>query len=77
GLLGIVFHPNYASNGYFYLNYTNTTGSRRTRISRFSVTGNPNVADPNSEEILLTVTQPNWNHNAGKINFGPDGYLYI
>jgi glucose/arabinose dehydrogenase len=78
GLLGIVFHPNYDSNGYFYLNYTNTTaGIRRTRISRFSVTGNPNVADPNSEEILLTVTQPNWNHNAGKLNFGPDGYLYI
>jgi glucose/arabinose dehydrogenase len=78
GLLGIAFHPNYASNGYFYVNYTNTTSAiRRTRISRFSVTGNPNVADPNSEEILLTVTQPDWNHNAGKINFGPDDYLYI
>ncbi|MFZ0547354.1 MAG: PQQ-dependent sugar dehydrogenase [Candidatus Promineifilaceae bacterium] len=78
GLLGLAFHPNYASNGYFYVNYTNTTsGTRRTRISRFSVTGNPNVADPNSEVILLTVTQPFTNHNAGKINFGVDGYLYI
>lgn len=78
GLLGIAFHPNYASNGYFYLNYTNTTnGTRRTRISRFKVTADPNVANPDSEEILLTITQPFSNHNAGKINFGPDGYLYI
>jgi glucose/arabinose dehydrogenase len=77
GLLGIAFHPDYATNGYFYLNYINTTGTRRTRISRFSVTADPDVADPNSEEILLTITQPDWNHNAGKINFGPDGFLYI
>jgi glucose/arabinose dehydrogenase len=78
GLLGIAFHPNYASNGYFYLNYTNTTnGTRRTRISRFEVTADPNIANPDSEEILLTITQPFSNHNAGKINFGPDGYLYI
>jgi glucose/arabinose dehydrogenase len=78
GLLGIAFHPDYASNGYFYVNYINTTsGVRRTRISRFSVTGNPNVADPNSEVILLTVTQHSSNHNAGKINFGVDGFLYI
>lgn len=78
GLLGLAFHPNYASNGYFYVNYTNTTsGVRRSRISRFSVTADPNIADPNSEEILLTVVQPNSNHNAGHILFGPDGYLYI
>jgi glucose/arabinose dehydrogenase len=78
GLLGIAFHPDYVTNGYFYLNYINTSsGTRRTRISRFSVTANPDIADPNSEQILLTVTQPDWNHNAGKINFGPDGYLYI
>jgi glucose/arabinose dehydrogenase len=78
GLLGLVFHPNYDTNGYFYVNYTNTTSSiRRSRISRFSVTGDPNIADPNSEDILLTVTQPYGNHNAGDIHFGPDGYLYI
>lgn len=79
GLLGLVFHPDYDTNGYFYVNYTHTDGSdvRRTRISRFEVTANPNVADPNSEEILLTVVQPDWNHNAGDIHFGPDGYLYI
>lgn len=78
GLLGIAFHPQYAMNGFFYLQYTNTTAAvRRTRISRFSVTADPDVADPNSEEILLTIIQPDPNHNAGKINFGPDGYLYI
>lgn len=78
GLLGLVFHPNYAANGFFYVNYTNTTGGiRRTRISRFSVTADPNVADPGSEVILLTVDQPNSNHNAGDLHFGPDGFLYI
>ena len=77
GLLGLVFHPNYRNNGIFYVNYTHTTGSRITRISRFRVTDDPNVADPDSEEILLTVNQPDWNHNAGDMHFGPDGYLYI
>ncbi len=75
GLLGLTFHPDYATNGYFYVNYTSSDS--RTRISRFTVTGNPNVADPNSEEILLTVVQPYTNHNAGGIHFGPDGYLYV
>jgi glucose/arabinose dehydrogenase len=77
GLLGLAFHPNYATNGFFYVNYTSTTDRRRTRISRFTVTGNRNVADPNSEVILLTVDQPFANHNAGDIHFGPDGFLYI
>ncbi len=78
GLLGLAFHPDYAVNGFFYVNYTNTTGGiRQTRISRFNATGDPTIADPNSENILLTVTQPNSNHNAGDIHFGPDGFLYI
>ena len=79
GLLGIAFHPNYATNGYFYLQYTHLAGSiRYTRLSRFSVTADPDVADPNSENILLTEVQPSWNHNAGGIYFSPtDGYLYI
>lgn len=78
GLLGLTFHPDYWDNGYFYLNYTNIiTETRRTRISRFEVTADPDVADPNSEEILLTVVQPAGNHNAGRIMFGPDGFLYI
>lgn len=75
GLLGLAFHPNYNQNGYFFVNYTNSSGA--TVISRFSVTSNSDVADPNSEEILLTITQPFSNHNGGCIKFGPDGYLYI
>jgi glucose/arabinose dehydrogenase len=78
GLLGLAFHPNYSNNGYFYLNYTHTSGGTTyTRISRFTVSSNSNVANPNSEEVLLTVVQPFSNHNAGDIHFGPDGYLYI
>lgn len=78
GLLGLAFHPEYRVNGLFYVNYTYPTGDGRgTRISQFQVTNNPNVADPNSEKVLLTVEQPYANHNAGKILFGPDGYLYI
>lgn len=75
GLLGMAFHPNYLNNGYFYVNYTGTGG--HTRISRFSVANDPNTADPNSEVILMTIDQPEWNHNGGCVRFGPDGYLYI
>ncbi|NJN44246.1 MAG: PQQ-dependent sugar dehydrogenase [Anaerolineae bacterium] len=87
GLLGLAFDPNFASNGYFYVNYTyctisscpdfGNTPNLYTRISRFSVTGDPNVADANSEVVLLSVQQPYGNHNAGDLAFGPDGYLYI
>lgn len=76
GLLGLAFHPDYADNGFFFVNYTNNSGD--TRISRFSVSaGNPDQADPNSELVLLEVDQPFNNHNAGDLNFGPDGYLYF
>lgn len=79
GLLGLAFHPNYAQNGYFYVNYT--TGSspnRRTVIARYSVDSiNINAGDPASEFILLEINQPFANHNGGMIEFGPDGYLYI
>ncbi len=75
GLLGLAFHPDYAGNGFFYVNYTNTNGD--TRVSRFRVSGNPNIADPNSEKILLSIDQPYSNHNGGDLAFGPDGYLYI
>lgn len=75
GLLGLAFHPSYAQNGYFYVNYTDSRGD--TVVSRFQVTSDPNIADPDSEKILLNISQPYANHNGGMIVFGPDGYLYI
>jgi glucose/arabinose dehydrogenase len=75
GLLGLAFHPSYDQNGYFFVNYTNNDGD--TYISRFSVTADENIADPNSELIILAVSQPYSNHNAGDLVFGPDDYLYI
>lgn len=76
GLLGLAFDPNYLTNGYFYLNYTNASGN--TQISRFKVkAGNPNVADKNSEKFILEVAQPFTNHKGGCTRFGKDGYLYI
>lgn len=77
GLLGLAFHPNYAQNGYFYVNYTVSSPTRATRISRFQVTSNPDSANKSSELILLTFNQPYTNHNGGQVTFGPDGYLYI
>lgn len=76
GLLSVAFHPNYGENGRFFINYTQEDGS--TVVSQFQVQpNNPNAADPNSEQILLTIGQPYNNHNGGQIKFGPDGYLYI
>ncbi|MFN7117617.1 MAG: PQQ-dependent sugar dehydrogenase [Saprospiraceae bacterium] len=76
GLLGLVFHPNYSQNGFFYVNYINNQGN--TVVSRFNVSNNNiNIADPNSELIILTIQQPFSNHNGGKLAFGPDGFLYI
>ena len=76
GLLGLAFHPHYADNGYFFVNYTGSGGA--TRVSRFSVDpADPNQGDPNSEVVLLTISQPFSNHNGGGIAFGPDGFLYI
>lgn len=76
GLLGLAFHPDYANNGYFYVNYTNPSGD--TQVSRFSVdSGNPDLADENSELPIIGYTQPFSNHNGGNLAFGPDGYLYI
>lgn len=74
GLLGLAFHPNYTSNGYFFVNYTNTAGD--TVIARYSVSANPDIANTTGL-ILMTITQPYSNHNGGTIKFGPDGYLYI
>ena len=77
GLLGMAFHPNYNQNGYVFINYCQFS-PLRTVISRFTRDpGNPNRVLPNSEKIILTVTQPFANHNAGSLLFGTDGYLYI
>ena len=75
GLLSVAFHPSYPSNGYFFVNYTDLSGG--TVVSRFTVTSDANVADPDSETIFFQAAQPQRNHNGGQIHFGPDGYLYI
>jgi glucose/arabinose dehydrogenase len=75
GLLGLAFHPDYASNGYFYVNYTIQDGS--TRIERYRVSADPNVADDNSDRVIVQIPQPYGNHNGGMVLFGPDGMLYI
>ncbi|MDX2170669.1 MAG: PQQ-dependent sugar dehydrogenase [Deltaproteobacteria bacterium] len=74
GLLSVAFHPDYASNGRFFVNYTNTAGN--TVIARYQVGDDPDRADPDSEQILITIAQPFANHNGGQLAFGPDGYLY-
>jgi glucose/arabinose dehydrogenase len=76
GLLSLAFHPNYKSNGLFFVNYTRQPDGA-TVIARYRVSGDPNVADPNSASTILTINQPQVNHNGGLVMFGPDGYLYI
>lgn len=77
GLLGMAFHPNFSQNGYVYVDYTRKS-PLTTIISRFKVSAtNPNKVDPASEKILLQVSQPYSNHNAGSIIFGDDKLLYI
>jgi glucose/arabinose dehydrogenase len=75
GLLGLAFHPAYADNGTFFVNYTDRQGD--TVVARFSVSADPDRADPASESLVLTFPQPAGNHNGGHLAFGPDGYLYI
>jgi Ca2+-binding RTX toxin-like protein len=76
GLLGLAFHPSFATNGKFYVNYTDVSGN--TKIVEYSVSAsNPDIANPNSARELLAVTQPFANHNGGWLGFGPDGMLYI
>ncbi|GHC54689.1 glucose dehydrogenase [Ulvibacter litoralis] len=76
GLLGLAFHPDYANNGHYFVNYTKTNGN--TRVARFTTDPNdPNTTLPNSELKIIEYDQPYSNHNGGGIAFGPDGYLYI
>jgi glucose/arabinose dehydrogenase len=75
GLLGLAFDPEYATTGQFVVHYTDPAGD--TRVSIFQVSIDPDVADPASEQVILTADQPYPNHNGGQILFGPDGYLYL
>ncbi len=76
GLLSIAFHPQYESNGFFFVDYTRA-GDGATVVARYQVSANADIANPSSAQILLTVPQPYSNHNGGQLMFGPDGYLYV
>jgi glucose/arabinose dehydrogenase len=77
GLLSVAFPPSFGNGiDHFYVYYTNQSGDNQ--LSRFSISTNPDLADPASEEILLVIPHPGQrNHNGGQLAFGPDGYLYI
>ena len=77
GFLGMAFHPNYKTNGEFFVYYTTTDAPHTSVVSRFRVSNDPNHADVSTEEELLRIEQPFWNHNGGTLVFGPDGFLYI
>ncbi|MEQ8768959.1 MAG: PQQ-dependent sugar dehydrogenase [Phycisphaerales bacterium] len=78
GLLGLAFDPDYATNGYVYVNYTTNSGGNQTRVVRYTRSAaNPDVFDPATATRIMTVAQPDSNHNGGWIDFGPDGYLYV
>ena len=76
GLLSVAFHPQYASNGRFFVNYTANSDSLRTVIAEYRVSDAPDVAG-RAERVLLEIAQPYRNHNGGLNLFGPDGMLYI
>ena len=75
GLLSVAFHPDYRENGFFYVNFTDRSGD--TRVERFKVSGNPDIADEGSMKLVIGIDQPYSNHNGGLVMFGPDGMLYI
>lgn len=87
GLLGLAFHPDFKTNGKFYLFYTapphsggpqpGASWDNLTRISEFKVAADGNSADMGSERVILEADHPQGNHNGGTVAFGPDGYLYI
>jgi glucose/arabinose dehydrogenase len=86
GLLGLAFHPDFATNGHFYVSYSGPLQAglspeewdHTTYISEFTVSETePDQANPASERVLLTMDKPGYNYEAGHIAFGPDGYLYV
>jgi quinoprotein glucose dehydrogenase len=78
GFLGLAFSPNYKEDGEFYAYYTTKDEPHTSVVSRFRRNPNhPEIADASSEQEILRIPQPFWNHNGGTICFGPDGYLYI
>ncbi|MFQ5591889.1 MAG: PQQ-dependent sugar dehydrogenase, partial [Phycisphaerae bacterium] len=93
GVLGVAFHPDYAVNGRFFVRYSAPragdpaepcndpegfiVGCHKAVLAEYAVSADPNVADPGSEIILLELDEPQFNHNAGALAFGPDGFLYV
>jgi glucose/arabinose dehydrogenase len=75
GLLSMAFHPDYRNNGQFFVNFTDNAGD--TRVERFRVSGDADVADPGSSKLVIEIDQPYSNHNGGHILFGLDGMLYV
>jgi glucose/arabinose dehydrogenase len=76
GLLGLAFDPDYATNGRFFVHYTDVAGNTRVSMLLRS-SADPNLADPASEQLVLAAEQPYPNHNGGQLSFGPDGFLYL
>jgi len=76
GLLGLAFHPQFATNGYFFINYTRASDGA-TIVARYKTNDGNLTGNVSSERIVMTIAQPYSNHNGGMIDFGPDGFLYI
>jgi glucose/arabinose dehydrogenase/plastocyanin len=78
GLLGLAFHPNFAENGRFFVDYNNLYANGQITVSEFMASeDDPNIADKKTERPLLTIDKPYPQHNGGTLRFGPDGFLYI
>jgi len=77
GLFSVAFHPDYDTNGFFYVNYTAEDTGGGTRVERYTVSADPGAADALSAKTILSVAQPFTNHNGGLVTFGPDGMLWV